>query len=141
MSSILGFLGNLRPSSLAIDIASIHPHPLHHISSSAFYLAAGGVPQTCLCSSSFRFTDEHIRGWLVVGCGISGYSDHCEILSSERWQAILSSSQPRLHDLDGHFIVLQWGGEKLVCSSDLFGLRTLYMSQLGSGVALSTRLD
>ena len=141
MSWLLGFVGNRISFDQRSRLAAIHSEPLFQVQTPTFYVAAGGITDTCLFGSSSESGQDNASGWIVVGCGIELHEGYCNILTADQLGRVLSRPNPPLHHLDGHYIAIQWQRGKVVCYSDKFGLRTLYMAEANDGVAFSTRID
>jgi hypothetical protein len=142
MSWILGFIGRRGLTSGKVaKLCSARLQPLYTIERDAFYLATGGIAQTCL-HGSFRETPEkNFNGWVVVGLGIVTNSENHKFLSSDDWQTLLSPSNPELTHINGHFVAIKWKPGQIQCFTDRLGLRTLFMVETDDGCAFSTRLD
>jgi len=138
MSWILGFTGPSLSPSLRERLAALHGDPLHRVEGPRHYLATGGLPET---SRAGLLPDTPTGTWAVVGLGIQRHDDHCTFLNAEAWRARLALPTPDFSDLDGHFAVLRWHGGRLEGFTDSLGGRTLYLTTLPEGTALSTRLD
>ena len=141
MSWLFGFIGSTVPFGKRKELNSIHPTPISQFDKDGIYLAAGGIKETCLHGVFSDVYGEATSGWVVVGLGIKRHEQYCAFLSAADWVSILSSSQPKLNDLDGHFVALKYQRNRIECFTDQLGLRTLYLAQVKNGVAFSTRLD
>ena len=141
MSWVLGYIGEQVPTDVQKKIASFHPNPLYQFQSPTLYLAAGGIPQTCL-SVNINSLDQSIRrGALIVGLGIRKGDRTCKFLDSGDWQKILEPRIPDFSILDGHFLALRWDGDRVEFFSDQLGMRTIYFVSTDGGVVFSTRLE
>ena len=142
MSWILGYIAEILSEDTRNKLSTITPERLHFVNNGRLYIAAGGIPQTCL---SGRFPTEtgnqSDSGWIVCGLGIRRVDDHCVFLSSVDWESILSRSSPQLHAIDGHFVACRWDSESVEIYSDQLGQRTLFVTRTKSGMCFSTRID
>jgi len=138
MSWIFGVIAGDPSSPLLSRCSSIHSPPLHTFRAKNLYIAAGGITATCQWG---QFPDSRNHGWIVVGCGIELGPNAASQLMPERWSELLSGNNPALTNIDGHFLAVTWDDSTVRCFNDLFGLRTLYVTQIEDSVAFSTRLD
>jgi hypothetical protein len=115
----------------------VHSAPLHTVSMSGVYIAAGGLRETCL----FESHPERSNGWVVVGTGIEVAENQARMLAQEDWRELLSHDTFDPARIDGHFALLRWDRNYVECFTDQLGLRTIYFSDCDFGVCLSTRLD
>ncbi|MFB0509898.1 MAG: hypothetical protein ACETVX_05330 [bacterium] len=136
MSWVFGFIGQNLNSDRIKKFATIHHQPIHRIETNNIYIAAGGIKQTCQLGV---FSES--SGWLVVGSGIKKEAGQFRILSSVDWQSILTSDEVRLHELDGHFVVIKWQANQIKFFTDQLGLRTIYLAKTDNGIVFSTRVD
>jgi hypothetical protein len=141
MGWIFGFIGEQVSTQLQNKLVSIHPQPLFQHQSSSLYLAAGGIPQTCLFERTIQTDQSGESGWVVVGLGIQRNNLTCKFLDRVNWGTILNTNVPDLSTLDGHYIALRWNGNQIEFYSDQLGMRTIYFTSVEGGVAFSTRLD
>jgi asparagine synthetase B (glutamine-hydrolysing) len=131
-----------NPSSIqSATLSHLHPTPLHQVISETRYVAAGGIPQTCLHGSFRSAADGRVTWWMVLGLGISCHEDHCTFISPSEWERILAQPEPNLRALDGHFAILRWQEGLMECFTDQLGMRTLYLGKVPEGIAVSTQLD
>ncbi|HMB89322.1 MAG TPA: asparagine synthase-related protein, partial [Rhodothermales bacterium] len=137
MSWILGFAGTSLSPSLRERLVALHPLAMRVAEEATYYLAAGGLPETCHAGA----LPKEAGTWAVVGLGIRLHDDHCTFLDTAAWQARLSRQPPDLDSLNGHFAAVRYQHGRLDCFTDPMGTRTLYFVQLDDGVAFSTRLD
>jgi hypothetical protein len=141
MSWILGVIGENISEDLLHSVATIHPLSIHNFKTDQFYLASGGIPETCL-SGLFNTEMKSLEsGWLIVGLGIERKQSSCRFLNVSDWQNLLAKQKPEVSQIDGHFIAIRWQPGKVECFSDQLGLRTLYISRKEKSVIFSTRLD
>ena len=142
MSWIFEFIGNhdISPDSNT-KFCALHPPPLHTIEQDTFYLAVGGLAQTCHHGVFDAGGESDFRGWAVVGLGIDTNSANHQFVSSEKWQKFFAPSHPGLTALDGHFVAIRWKPGLVQCYTDRLGLRTLFLLEMDNGCAFSTRLD
>lgn len=142
MSWILGFLNRCTfASNRLARIRLIHPRPIYSIERDTFYLAAGGIPETCLCGSFRETFENNFNGWFVVGLGMMKNSENCRFVSAIEWQTILSSSHPELTQIEGYFVAIKWKSNQVQCFTDQLGLRTFFIAEADDGIMFSTRLD
>ncbi len=136
MSWLMGCVG---PDPAAVSrtrsLARQAPGFLFDVEWTAGYLAAGGIPETCLRGPT----------WMVVGAGLRSAASTCRLLDAADWQQRLATPDPALADLDGHFVALRWNAAdpagSLSAFTDALGLRTLYHAAAGPTLYLATRLD
>ena len=141
MSWLLAVVGKNPSTIQSSDLARLHPPPLHCVVSETSYVAAGGIPQTCLHGSFRDPVDGRLARWLVLGLGISRHDGYCRFISSLEWERILEQTQPNLRALDGHFAILRWREGLMECFTDQLGMRTLHIAKVPDGIAVSTQLD
>ena len=141
MSWIFGFIGERVSAELQNKLSCIHPAPLLHHQTQSVYIAAGGIPQTCLFEISNPPDRSMETGWLIVGLGIQQNDLSCKFLDRAGWRKILLSDTPDVATLNGHFIALRWKHNQVECFSDQLGMRTIYFAETEDGVLFSTRLD
>lgn len=142
MSWIFGFLGKHDHSAGSIaKMRAIHRPPLFTIEREVFYLAMGGIAQVCQHGTFGEMQKSEFSGWAVAGLGFEKNSENRKALAAADWQNLLSPPHPALSQLDGHFVALKWKPGHLQCYTDCLGLRTLFLLEIDSGCAFSTRLD
>ncbi len=110
---------------------------IHSIVLPSLQLAAGGIPETCLCETSA----DQTHGWIVVGLGIEVSGRGVRLLTRADWKTLLEVTSFDAGTLDGHFVILRWSTDRIECFTDSLGLRTAYAAPLEDGVCISTRLD
>ncbi len=135
MSWILAIAAPHITPAVCRELQRVHPKPLHLFQSSATYLAAGGLEETCLAGKSRR------GSWVVVGSGMTSRDGSCDFLDAATWDRFLAPDQPDIKSLDGHFAVVRIRGQSVEGFTDQLGLRTLYACRLKAGTAISTRPD
>ena len=137
MSWIYGILRSGQGTHSIPKAEQIHSEPLHVMNTRRFYLAVGGIPETCF------YGEEHNKqtGWAVVGLGMKVMETNSRLLNRADWSNLLAGSTTWKGSLDGHFAAIRWDEEKIECFTDDLGLRTLYFSKNDKGVCISTRLD
>jgi len=142
MSWIFGVCTRNNNQPDTIGLSQCHKPPLHVFSKLGFYVAAGGIEETCHVDLHM---DDTTSGWMVVGTGIEYANGHARFLSwidwSKRLQMPLSASASWIAELDGHFVAIRWNDDGIVCACDQLGQRTLYYSDTAEGIFFSTRLD
>lgn len=139
MSWLFGIIGKYSPSDVD-RFKSIHGKPLHRVQLANIYIAAGGIKETCLCSTELEPSNQN-SGWLVCGVGIHHNGRQFSQMTAKAWQNILSEPSPPLHHLNGHFAVVKWAEKQVTCYSDQLGFRNLFLMQTENCSAFSTRLD
>jgi hypothetical protein len=116
--------------------AAIHARPLQVLRSDMFYVACGGLTETCHYSDANTAAD----GWCVLGTGITLHGGRCSLLSRNDWQTILSAGEPDLSRVDGHFSIVRWVSGAVDVFIDEIGIRTLYIAPIEGGYCFSSRL-
>lgn len=139
MSWLFGVIGKFSAAEVK-KFASIHGKPIHKIQLNNTYIAAGGIRGTCFCSADVEQSNQS-SGWLACGVGIYHDGTQFSLMTSARWQKLLSQASPPLNDLNGHFVVLKWTENQVACYTDQLGFRNLFLTQAGDYSAFSTRLD
>jgi len=139
MSWLFGIVGKYSVADVE-KFESIHGKPIHKIQLSNIYIAAGGIKETCLCSTDLVPSNQS-AGWLACGVGIYRDGHQFSIMTSSHWQKLLSETSPPLHHLNGHFAVVKWTENQVTCFTDQLGFRNLFLTQTSNYWAFSTRLD
>jgi hypothetical protein len=139
MSWLFGVIGRFSAAETE-KFGAIHGKPIHKIQSNNIYITAGGIKETCFCSTEMEPSNLS-SGWLACGVGIYHEGTQFSLMTSARWQKLLSQPSPPLHDLNGHFVVVKWTENQVTCYTDQLGFRNLFLTQLGDYSAFSTRLD
>lgn len=137
MSWILGFVGTSLSRKRRERLDAFVADPLVEIAGETYFLAAGGLRDTCLAGG----LPENRGHWCVIGTGVLIEEDHARILSSSDWLRRLVPSSPLLEALGGGFIALRVTADRVEGFSDAFGLRTLYWLRTSDGSYFSSRLD
>jgi len=142
MSWIFGVCASDNAAAKSAPLARFHDTPLHVCSRPGFYLAVGGIDETC----HFRTTENtRTGGWVVVGMGLERSDFQVRILTGDDWDRKLTSTfdgtTSLLDELDGHFTAIRWDSKGIACACDQLGQRTLYYVESGEEVFFSTRLD
>jgi len=133
---ILGILGSCSDHKLQ-KLKSIHPTSLHSFISDKIYIAAGGIPETCLSSKS---TDSS-PGWLACGVGIKYENGNASLMKENDWNSELTKKDFSQYNLNGHFAAVRWNDNKLELFTDQLGVRNIYLTKLNDCIVFSTRLD
>lgn len=137
MSWIVGYVGQSLSRHRRDQLATLAADSILERAGRTFYLAAGGIPETC---SGGDLTD-HDDSWCVVGTGVRLAAGKCHLLSARDWRRRLSSEHPRLDRLGGGFVALRRRSRRLEAFSDVLGLRSLYWMRVANGFLFSTRPD
>lgn len=136
MSWVFGYWGR-KTDDLKNEFENVHSTPLNKVNTDRLYLAAGGLPETCLLHS----TDDSRQGLLILGLGIRTGSEGSEILTKEDWIRTTGAGK-FLPKIDGHFVVIRWADDGFEVQNDVLGIRTMYLVELAEDkVCFSTRLD
>lgn len=142
MSWIIGFFGRRLPDTIERAIGALHPEPLFRWSDDRFYLAAGGIAETCFGGTHERATESgETKEWVAAGIGIVPGEGECRILSGSDWEGKLELSHPDLRALDGHFLTVRRRGDRVEIFNDQLGLRTMYVGPVPGGIGFASRLD
>lgn len=142
MSWILGLIGTSLSPVIRERLVSFPRNEqladLQSWSEVNLHLSVGGLPDTCHYG---QLLPKEEGNWAVVGLGIERQDDQCTFLENQDWRSRLSSPNPVIEDLDGHFVAVRWNQHQVECFTDSLGVRTLYLAKLPAGIAFSTRLD
>ena len=136
MGWILGTFGNFSNKVLQ-NLKSIHSQPLHFFTSDKIYIAAGGIPETCRCSTQ----KDNSSGWVACGVGIKYENGIASLMNNDDWNRELSKKDFSQFHLNGHFAAAKWDKNKLELFTDQLGMRNIYVTKLDDCFAFSTRLD
>ena len=139
MSWILGVYRPAVDQSDETRIAAIVPPALHSIVVGGLCVHAGGLPETC--ASGVDTGSDATQGWVVVGAGLVSERGRARIIRPSEWRTVLFSETTLPRALDGHYAGIRWtpGMFRLFC--DPLGLRFMYYTPVGEGLAFSTRID
>ncbi len=133
MSSIVGAFGNLTE-----EIKARFPHfdqnPLMKENSRNLIFFAFGNSNT-LCHSHLP-TGEKI---IISGCGINHNGGKPQIMTAADWAILTDLNE--LSQLDGHFVHLLINESEITISTDVLGLRDIFIFLKGDVLYFSTRLD
>ncbi len=138
MSWIYAIVGSAQGTLAPLGFEQIHANPLLVVRRPWLYLAAGGIPDTCLYRTA-ETGDE--SGWAVVGLGIEVSDIGVRLMDVNNWAQVLSKDTPWNASLDGHFAAIRWKNRHVECFTDELGQRTLYFGKCKDGVCISTRVD
>ncbi|MGD1044202.1 MAG: hypothetical protein ABR936_02615 [Bacteroidota bacterium] len=140
MSWILGTIGTFTEVEKA-RISAYHPLPLSIVQTNSIYIAAGGIPATCLQGrfTPSQTTDWH--AWIITGLGMQWEKDHSSFYTASKWNSILAAPQPEFSQIDGHFVALRFNDREVQIFTDQLGMRGFYAAKTAHGVVFSTRLD
>ncbi len=139
MSWILAAVGREPLLHRTRRFASLHADVLYKDSHGAVYVAAGGVPETCLHGHFHAGNPFH--AWLIAGVGIIPTAGGCRFATAGDWQAVLARPAPQESSPEGHYVAVRWSEEAVECFTDRFGLRTLFLAGVSGGAVFSTRLQ
>jgi hypothetical protein len=134
------FFAVVGPAVQGLDrqrLAVVTEKPHSELSSSTFYLAAGGRRQT------LHVGGDSQQGFCLVGLGLKMENGTCRLLTETDWQTLYDNFDPSLlSELNGHFALLRWRNGIGECYTDQLGLRPVYITcQDGQNTILSTRQD
>ncbi len=141
MSWLFGILADHVSNPLVERITKIHPTPLYSHQNESYYIAFGGIRETCLVGTIERSDAVPYVGWGIVGLGIDITESSSRFLSSDDWQTILMQQRPNFAPLNGHFIAVRWGSKQVDIFSDQVGVRTAFVARMHDGIVFSSRLD
>lgn len=138
MSWLFGVWSHHGSSIDEANVSACHRDRLLQLHRGSLYIAAGGLPETCLWESS----PDGTSGWLVVGLGLIQRAAHYDILSRSQWQQVMhaASIADEVTKLDGHFVALRWQPAGLEIATDQLGVRRLYYTNSATVFTFSTRL-
>ncbi len=128
MSWLIGFAGHARGA----DLARVHDVPLYGVAESGIYAQSGGLGLTCAGGAL-----PHGGSFLVTGLAAANGA----ILTRDEWTERLNAPEPRLQDLDGHFVVFRWRAGRAELFTDPLGVRTVHLMAWPGGTFFCTRLD
>ncbi len=137
MSWIIGYVGQSLSRQRRDKLAATAVGAFVERAGRTYYLAAGGIPETCL-GGDLSEADGH---WCVVGTGIRLDSGECRLLSANDWRRRLVSEHPRLDRLGGGFVAVRRRAHRFEAFSDVLGIRNLYWRRVENGFLFSTRTD
>lgn len=130
MSWIFGVISksgrnNFLPSSI------IEEEILFNYSSSGINIIAGGNPDNLF------FNSQSKKKYLVSGVGLSSSS---ELIGQKGWESIINSVNPavELKNIDGHFAAVNWSDNTLNLTTDVIGLRDIYLFEDSKQIIFST---
>ena len=138
MSWIYALISHEQGADVLHGSEDIHAKPLFTVRSRSMYVAAGGIPETCLFE-----TDESDpeNGWVVVGLGIEVSDAPARCMDRNAWRRALSKDTPWCDSLNGHFAAIRWRNGRVELFTDELGQRTFYFGKYTSGICVSTRVD
>lgn len=137
MSWIIGYVGQGLSRPRRERLAALGANPIVQRSGRTFFVAAGGLPETCMGGD----LSENEGHWCVVGTGVRLDTGECRLLSASDWRRRLGSQRPRLDRLGGGFVALRFRTRHVEAFSDVLGLRSLYWLRVDSGFIFSSRPD
>ncbi len=128
MSWLIGWVG---PAPDA-DIPEAHDAPRHGVQEPGIYAQTGGLELTCAGGAL-----PGGGSFLVTGLAVQAET----VLTCENWAERLNPPDPRLQDLDGHFVAFRWRSGCAELFTDPLGVRTAYLKAWQGGTLFCTRLD
>jgi len=138
MSWFFGIIKSGVNTEISQEYIKIHYKPLYTFSSQNFYIALGGINETCL----FEVNEETQTGWAVLGLGIRLTESGAQFLTKDDWRNLLTSkASGPVSELDGHYTAIRWSNDEIEFFTDQFELRTGYYSKCEIGYCFSSRLD
>lgn len=138
MSWIYAIIGSGQAALAPLRVEQIHMTPLLVVRRPWLYLAAGGIPDTCLYKAP-EVGNEN--GWAVVGLGIEVSDIGARLMDVKDWARVLSKDTPWNASLNGHFAAIRWKNRQVECFTDELGQRTLYFAKWKDSICVSTRVD
>jgi hypothetical protein len=138
MSWVFGIIGSKQSTPCSRDYERSHGRTLLKLSLPKFYLALGGIDETCFFEVQNEFGEV---GWAIVGLGIHVTDAGARLLCKNDWKNFLASGFLKSGALDGHFVALRWDREGVEFYTDQLGLRTAYYGKCDEGICFSTRQD
>lgn len=138
MGWILGYVGPTLPPEAEVRMHQLATDHRYHVERDGHVVWAGGISTTCRFLS---IPGDAYDGALVIGLGFEKKERKTRPLDEASWEHRLSQPSPSLHDLDGHFVAVRWSAVRWEAWTDVFGVRTLYVTPWHDGIAYSTRLD
>jgi hypothetical protein len=139
MSWILGYTDPHPSPAVKQNLRNTSTVPLHVFDEDYTFILFGGIPETLRIGQSMQGAPV-VWHWAVCGLGIETHASDCEFIGSSAWQNILTTPEPDLGNLDGHFVACRWRNDVIEFFTDQFGLRTIFFARLGSGFVFSTKL-
>ena len=128
MSWLVGFVGR-APGA---NVTGTHDAPLYSVQESGVYAQAGGLQLIC-AGGSLPLGGSFLVTGLAAADGT--------VLTRDNWAERLNPPQPKLHDLDGHFVAFRWRSGRAELFTDSLGVRTVYLMASQDGTLFCTRLD
>ncbi len=142
MGWIFGAAGaNISPENEA-EFRALHGPAITRLSSGSFYIALGGIDETCLFG-----TDEGesgAEGFAVSGYGIcGGDAGSFKRMGVPEWKNVFRAPDLRncLRGLNGHFAGAFYHGDVIELFTDSLGTREFYVARFDGRVVFTTRLD
>ncbi len=136
MGWLLGLAGKYSEIELE-KVKSLLLNPLHFFHSDKIYLAAGGIPETSLCSIS----EDNSAGWMINGLGIKYLNGEASLMNKGDWDGELTKHNFSQYSLNGHFAAVRWDKNNLELYTDQLGIRNIYLTKINDCIAFSTRID
>ena len=135
MSWILGFVGQSLSRERRARLDAFVKDPLVKVFDSTYFLAAGGIPETCIAGG----LPEKRGHWCVIGTGVVIDDDQARILKPADWLRRLQQPRPQFDTLGGGFVVLRVTAGRVEAFNDICGLRSLYWIRTRDGFLYSSR--
>ncbi len=135
MSFIIGCFGKSIKKYRA-EILALNINVKFKFESENYFILADGIKETCNAGK----IDEDNK-FISVGTGISKFHNRITLLQENNWSYILKNRKEEIHNINGHFIVIEFSNDKLIVFSDSFGMRELYYFLEDNVLIFSTRTD
>ena len=101
------------------------------------YLATGGTSSTHF----FEFDEQNKKGWLVCGVGIKNDDYDFRVMNFVDWKKVTGREKINLDSVNGQYVILRFGQNKLEVYTDNLGLRDVYLAKKDGKYFLSTRIE
>jgi hypothetical protein len=138
MSWMFGIIRSESGKQISDSYDKLHSRSLLKISTPKFYLALGGINETCFYEIENEYKET---GWAIVGLGVKVYDSSARLMTKEDWKKFFANNALPINSLDGHFVALRWEKDTFELYTDQLGIRTAYYGKCDEGICFSTRLD
>ncbi|MBN1397035.1 MAG: hypothetical protein JXA06_03285 [Bacteroidetes bacterium] len=138
MSWMFGIIRSESGINISDSYDKLHSCSLLTISTPKFYLALGGINETCFYEVQDEYKDT---GWAIVGLGVKVFDSSARLMTKEDWKRVFANNTLPINSLDGHFVALRWEKDTFELYTDQLGIRTAYYGKCDEGICFSTRLD
>jgi hypothetical protein len=134
MSWFLGIVAPSLSASVVERLSGIHSSPSKSSRNTNYYIAFGGLADTCCTSSRAAENDSPYQGWGVLGLGMRVSATSRRLLTPDDWTKIFSVPKPDFSSLDGHFTAVRWRSGAVELFTDQVGGRTAYVADTDMGI-------